>query len=148
MTYETFLEKAKKSGADINPYLPFSLDKLWVYPAQKKSKTPVSAPDFVAQYWDERGARGGSCWGTEITEYVGKSTPSSFPDLIKILGAVAPELTFIQYELLKVSGVIKEGSETEYHYYGNYTEYGYRLVVLRELYDELVEMKVIELHED
>lgn len=144
MTYEKFLSLAKESGAHINPYLGFNLDKLWVYPPDKKSKKPVNAPDFIVQYWTIGGMSGGGYDGRKASKFVGEGKPDSFPDMIKVLAKITPQLSFIQYELLKTSGVFKEGEEIDYEYYGNYTEYGYRLVVLRELYDKLVEMGAIE----
>lgn len=142
MNYDTFLAKVKKTGVSTSPYLPFSLERIFTYPARDRSKKPVDAPPFIAQYWDAGGTSGGSCWddGTKNNHYqrTGEPAPTTFPDLVKVLTAVCPNLTFLQYELVKT--VIKTGVETEYEYYGNSSDYGYNVVILRDLYDKLVEI--------
>ena len=142
MTYDTFLSLVASTGVDTSPYMGFSLERLFKYPAEGRSKKPVDAPAFVGQYWDAGGVSGGSCWndGENDSHYhrIGDPGPTTFPDLVKVLTAVCPQLTFLQYEAIK--GIIKTGVETEYEYYGNSSSYGYQVVLLPDLYDKLVEL--------
>lgn len=145
MDFPTFISLINGSGIDTKPYLPFSAERLFVYPAHNRSKQPVDAPPFIAQHWDAGGISGGSCYdeGDKDPHYArtGDPAPTTFPDLTKVLIAVCPTLTFLQYEMIKE--VIKSGVETEYEYYGNSSQYGYQVVILRELYDKLVELGAI-----
>lgn len=145
MTFSSFLSLIKDAGIDTQPYLPFSLERIFTYPAKGRSKKPVDAPPFIAQYWDAGGMSGGSCYdeGTKDNHYhrTGEPAPIGFIDLVKVLTAVCPNLTFLQYEMVK--GIIKSDVETEYEYYSNSSSYGYQVVILQDLYDKLVEIGAI-----
>lgn len=143
MTLSSFIAAARKAKVNVNPDLGLDLSKVFVYPASRSNK-PVNAPDFIAQTWDAHGYSGGSYTGSEAEAYVGESAPTQFPDLIKLLNEVCPQITFIQYQMLEASGVVQTGEETHSEYYGNSTTYGYRVVILRDLYAKLVELGAIE----
>ena len=64
-------------------------------------------------------------------------------DLDKVLQLVAPSITHLQWIELTTK-VIREDEETDYEYYGNYTSYAYQMVTVRDLFDKLVEMGLIE----
>ncbi len=143
MTFDSFLKLVHDAGVDTSPYLSFSVERLFVYPAAGRSKKPVKAPPFIIQYWETGGVSGGSCWDSSDPQSysTGKSAPITFTDLVKILTATCPNLTFLQYETVK--SVIKEGEEVEREWYGNHTDYSYQLIILRDLYDKLVEIGAI-----
>lgn len=138
MTYEEFILTVKKAGVDVSPYIPFDVDSVSIYRddviARKKYKT-----NFIIQYWETGGSRGGDCWGGESREYIsGTVAPASFDALDTILEHIRPDITLLQYKKL-CKDVMRTGSETHYEYYGNYKCYDYRLVLLETLYKYLFE---------
>lgn len=147
MTFDAFLAAIKAAGIKQPSYLPFTAEKVFLYPPRHSRRSwsdPIDPPPFIAQYWDAGGVSGGSCWDSSDPQpYDGDAPPTTFPELVKVLHATVPNLTFLQYQMLEATGVIKTGEETQYEYYGNHTTYGYRIVVLRDLYDKLVEMGAI-----
>lgn len=147
MTYESFLTLVKTAGVDTLPYIPFSLENEFVYENGRDNRKKNRTKDeihFIIQYWETGGASGGACWeGCVAEQYsTGDTAPRSFPELTKILTAVCPGITLLQYE--EVKSIMREGNETEYEYYGNYTDYAYNLIKMKELYDKLTEMGLLK----
>lgn len=142
MTYEDFQLLLIEHEIDTDPYLPFSLDSLYRY-AREKPKTKDKEPILV-QYWSTGGVSGGSCWDSSDPQpYTSnEGPPLAFESLDKLLMAVCPTISFLQYRVLS-GKVIESGEETEYEYYGNCTCYAYQLVRVKRLYEELVAMGLI-----
>ncbi len=148
MTYPDFLSLLEQLKIDTNPCLPFSIDRLFRYARQRVS--PIERESVLVQFWETGGASGGSCWDDEdhyAEEYTTDNVaPLTFADLDTIIEAVCSDkITIPQYNHLK-SELITEGDEMDDSgdWYGNYTTYGYQLIKVRALYDELVKMGLID----
>ncbi len=83
------------------------------------------------------GASGGSCWGDEAEHYDGDDEPD-FVVLTKVLEKVCPTLSFSHYK--KIENLITSNYETDYEYYGNYTDYQIKFIPLSEIYNCLVQL--------
>ena len=89
--------------------------------------------------WVTGGVSGGSCWDT------GDSDPhSSFrgdpePDndsFDKILELVDPTISFLQYRQIQ-RACVEHGTYSQNEYYGNHTDYAFKNLNLRKLYEAL-----------
>lgn len=91
--------------------------------------------------WSTGGASGGSCWDTEEDDgaqpYDGESEPK-FIVLDKVLAKIVPTLTFSDYREIEKCIISTETSE--YHYYGNYDDWGIKYLPLPVLYKKLEEL--------
>jgi len=139
MTYETFISILQKAGIKGNPCPPFSLDNLFIYKEKKKGH---QNPLFIIKYWPLYGKNGGNYHGDEPKEFTGESEPLVWDQLNEILKEIAPKITYLEY--CSLGSIAKEGSETEYEYYGNYCVYKYKIILLKDLYAKLVEIKAIK----
>jgi hypothetical protein len=95
--------------------------------------------------WCTGGISGGSCWenGSDPDPHyaiTGDKEPE-FEDFDKILLAICPNIGYLQYK--NVATIIKDGDYNENEYYGNSTNYAYKCVLLRDLFNKLVELKLI-----
>ena len=141
MSYDDFLSAVKNIKVNLDPYMYFNIDKLFIYEGYDKKK---ERKPFIVQKWETGGVSGGSCWESSDPQHydLGDSEkPKGFVDLEAILQVVAPSITFLQYRLLEK--IIKTGEETHYEYYGNYTTYGYELILMEDLYKILAEFNLI-----
>jgi len=93
-------------------------------------KTPV-----VYMRWESEG-RPGSCWDNEdtVNEIYYNQKPK-FEALDLVLSKIKPEITYLEYK--NVESLIKESSETERGYYGDYSEYTHNYIILDDLYNLL-----------
>lgn len=146
MTYEQFIQKIKDIGIEINKKT--DLDDInekmfagdvphWYDDRNWKKVKPRF--DFILEYWSIGGVKGGS-WTEDSNpqSYIENGNqPKTFEDLDKILENLNPNITFLQYRKLEQLVQIKEA--TEYEYYGNCTNYCYRYINLKELYNFLVD---------
>lgn len=150
MNYKEFLKALKDGGVDIDPYLPFNVDSLFLYQRKRRGRvdgdyTLAPGSEYLAQYWSAGGAHGGNCWNDAEPEsdlVRPEPAPSSFEDFDAALGLVCPNLKFLQYKQLEAK-VVQSDSVTHYEYYGNYEIYAYRIVMLKKLFEELVAMGLI-----
>ena len=100
---------------------------------------------YLYEDWRTGGISGGSCWddgesGDPHYAIEGDKEPE-FNTIDKILLAICPNLSYLQYKTLVT--IIKEDSYAVNEYYGNCTYYAYKYVSLRDLFDKLVEMKLL-----
>jgi hypothetical protein len=120
----------------------------WVHerPKYKKEKltNPPTLDHFLYHEWRTGGQSGGSCWDTDDSTHYGISgdPEPDFVDLDKILENLCPTITFLQYKRL-IADIIRCDERVENEYYGNYTNYGIKMVRLGDLCDKLNEMKLI-----
>jgi len=93
-------------------------------------KTPV-----IYMRWESEG-KPGSCWDDEdtVNEIYYNDKPK-FEALDLALAVIKPDISHLQYK--KVENLIKESSETDCGYYGDYSEYTHNYIILDELYDLL-----------
>jgi hypothetical protein len=100
---------------------------------------------FLYVQWSAGGISGGSCWdeGEQDNHYRTAGEPEpQFDDIDEVLTELCPDLSFLQYKKL-MAKVVKQGIYTVNEYYGNSSDYGYKVVNLQELFDALVEMGLL-----
>jgi hypothetical protein len=110
-------------------------------------KKELTMEDGFYCEWRCGGVSGGSCWDTgEVDHHHPISGDQESEDVEKyleeVLGELCPNLTFLQYKRL-TRDLYERGERTDSEYYGNYTEYAFKWVELKKLYDRLVEMNVL-----
>lgn len=109
------------------------------------SGAKTSQEHWIYAQWVSGGTGGGSCWdnGDEDRHYaISGEPPQELVDLDKILEAVAPNISFIQYRVLERT-CVETSSYSEDEYYGNCTNYGVKECCLEKLYVALVERKIL-----
>ncbi len=119
-----FRKKLKQLGIDVSdsPYTP-------------GDGQAIQEPALYV-YWTIGGVAGGSCWdtGDEDRHYPISGVPEpEFEELDKLLEALVPDITFLQYKRL-CKDCIERGESRSNDYYGNHTDYAYKLVRLGVLY--------------
>ena len=147
---ETFLTVLR--SADVGFYRkPEKKDKYsyretnFVLLSNKEKKELDLDKHYLYIHWCTGGISGGSCWDTgegADPHYAmdGEKEPE-FDDLDTALLAIAPNISFLQYK--KITTVINQDSYTEPEYYGNCTYYAYKCVLLRNLFNKLVELELL-----
>lgn len=122
--FDLFLKEIKALKISTNPYLPGGMGR--------DSKEPA-----IAEYWRTGGVSGGSCWDTGDNDdqfYDMESEPEpEFESLDKILEHFAPNVTFLQYKRL-IQDCVERGDHRENEYYGNHTNYAYKIIKLEALF--------------
>ena len=83
-----------------------------------------------------KGYMSGSCWDDEdtVNEYTEQEKPQ-FNALELVLAKVKPDISHLQYNA--VLNLIQEASETDYGYYGDYSDYEVNYIILDDLYNLL-----------
>jgi hypothetical protein len=113
-------------------------DKFYSYCGNKKIDLDKN---YLYIYWRTGGESGGSCWddGTEDNHYAVSADPEpEFESLDKLLIKLCPNISYLQYKRI-IGSVIKTGEYTQNEYYGNYTTYSYKVILLRDLFNILNE---------
>lgn len=89
--------------------------------------------------WVIGGVTGGSCWDSGDEDYhykIDTEKELTFTDLINVLEKINPIISYSKYVELE-KNIIKSDSRRDYEYYGNYTDYKYKYVLLRDLFNFL-----------
>lgn len=84
------------------------------------------------------GGRGGSCWDDENTvneDYTNDRPSDAFKVLDLTLKILKPEVSFLQFK--EIQNLVHSNTETDYGYYGDYTEDTIEWIVLSDLYEAL-----------
>jgi hypothetical protein len=140
MNIDKFIEEVKEIGEIYclnNPKNGWD-DKFYSYCGNKKINLDKN---YLYIYWRTGGEDGGSCWddGTEDNHHPISADPEpEFKSLDKLLIKLCPNISYLQYKRI-VSSVIKTGKYTQNEYYGNYTTYSYKAILLRDLFNILNE---------
>ncbi len=101
-----------------------------------KDKNRPTSDDFLYAEWNIGGMGGGDCWGGVADRYTTNEVPGDLEDIDKVLEAVAPNISFIQYKRI-IADVVKTGDYSRHEYYGNSSDYVYKTCRIRDLYDAL-----------
>lgn len=96
--------------------------------------------DQLQIVWTTGGQTGGSCWDTGDPVYhpVGGQPEPEFEDLDRLLEALIPDLTFMQYKRLRRE-LVQVDERYRNDYYGNYTNEATKTVELRQLYNYMLD---------
>lgn len=133
MQFETFVK-------EVNELVPVR-PKMYVprYYDFKYDEFDISGEELdelvLFDYREAGGVSGGSCWDTSSPQPYSSNEPfKEWLDII--LMKYAPDLTFLEYKEIGRNSRIRE--ETEYEYYGNYTNYEIKEMSLKWLYEYLL----------
>lgn len=116
-----------------------------MYYSQRWSEraTKIEKPRLIVQ-WSPGGVSGGSCWDSSDPQPYTNNDPIPELELLdKVLEEIYPQLSFLQYRAL-TSKLMKCDGYSVDEYYGNSTDYQFKCVDVRELYDYLVEKNFIK----
>lgn len=107
---------------------------------QKESDGPFEK--FTVR-WVTGCATGGNCWDESESSYDNSynQPEPEFEILDDKLSIIAPSLTFMQYKKLMTNVVYSE--KTDYEYYGNFTEYTTKQIILDDIWNFLVECDLV-----
>jgi hypothetical protein len=140
MKYNEFLELCE------SVYKNFSGDgevQISYYADNWRSRaTKIETPRLFVE-WETGGYSGGNCWDSSDPQpYTSNGPPKELEILDTILEKVCPTITFLQYKNLTAT-LEKYDTRSVGEYYGNSTDYAYKHVDLRDLYDYLMEKEFI-----
>lgn len=141
LTKQAFLDKI----ATLNISLYHDPKDKWDKTPTHRDKKHVKIDDYLYTEWVIGGQTGGSCWDEDNNDHhypVTASKEPDFGDIDEILLHLVPDISYLQHKRL-ISAVLKEDERTDREYYGNYTVYGTKKVILKDLYDKLSEMNLI-----
>ena len=103
----------------------------------------IEKPRLYVQ-WSTGGVSGGSCWDSSDPQpYTNNEPAPELGVLDKVLEHFHSQLSFLQYRDL-TARLLKSDGYSVGEYYGNSTDYQYKEVDLRELYNYLVEKNFIK----
>lgn len=126
MDYETFLNKCKKITGFNYRY-----------------SGSGRVPDSLIKEWLIGGQTGGSCWAETNEHYSLKAEPEpEFEELDKVLEALCPNISFLQYKNLNKIITISERNQNDY--YGNYSSYAIKEIKLFNLYEFLNDRRLFD----
>jgi hypothetical protein len=146
-TYQDFLEFAKGLGVVISYPDKRSRSHLRRQIEDLQGTAPVPEPikpeeAFVSVEWVSGGVTGGSCWGSSADIPVNADPEPEFECLDRILEAISPTISFIQYKRLRAD-CVEHDTKCQCGYYGNSTNYAVKRVKILTLYNALVEKQMI-----
>ncbi len=99
-------------------------------------------PDYYELKHITSGESGGSCWGDEPSFFVNPDPEPELELLDTFLGTICPNIGFLQYKKI-IADCVKNDTETQYEYYGNYANYSIRRIQFITLYKTLDEMDLL-----
>lgn len=117
MTFNEFLEKAKKAGVNID-----------------MSKQPGSP--IISVHWTIGGVSGGNCWGEGGHYAVEGEAEPEFESFENLVLYFVPNISFADFNKLKQK-VMYTRTWTENEYYGNSTSYAEKYAYLKDIYKHL-----------
>ncbi len=105
------------------------------------NRSPDPNPEMgIYIEWVVGGQSGGHCGGGDLYR-LGTEPEPDWVGLDEILERLAPNISFIQFRRLLNESLVE--NYTSDGYYGNYTDYSYRWLSVRKLYDYLIEKGVL-----
>lgn len=127
------MELTKEQVEEINRECPYG---------QGVFREPFGIPNdikglVVYTKW-ESGGRGGSCWDDEDTvneEYTSDRPEDAFVVLDKVLKILKPDISYLDFK--KIEALKNSNEETDYGYYGDYTEDTIEWIELEDLIEAL-----------
>jgi len=93
--------------------------------------------------WMTGGAWGGNCWDdSEPGNYIPEPQPEpELEQLDLVLEKVCPNITFMQYKVLMQK--VTYNTRTENEYYGNHTSYAFKEILVKDIWDFLLEKNFV-----
>lgn len=142
ITYEEFLTKCKDitSGFTGSGELEMSYhSREWL----RRQKGEIKEPRLIVT-WSTGGVSGGSCWDSSNPKpYTSNDLPEELEILDTILTHFYSQMSFLQYRVLS-NTLVKYDTYSVGEYYGNCTDYAYKTIDIRSLYDYMVENNLLK----
>jgi hypothetical protein len=139
MSEQEFLDKVKELKIDI--FYRLEEKKYWECRYQHRKPTQITLDDYLYSSWTCGGVSGGSCWGSDSLHPRTPDPEPEFESLDTLLTELCPKITFLQYK--KIAKLEQQDSYTIDEYYGNSTEIAFKTIKLRDVYEQLKEMKLL-----
>lgn len=95
----------------------------------------------ISVKWSIGGASGGDCWGSEAEYSAIREDEPDFTKFENIIQKFNPNINFLKFKNLQ-KDLVKTREDYENGYYGNYTEYMIKYVLLEDLYKYNKEGKI------
>lgn len=92
----------------------------------------------ICKEWRVGGITGGNCWDSGGHESVSAEDEPNFSGLDEFLEKYCPGITYLQYK--KLDALTKTCEYSNNEYYGNYTDYKRKYIIIDELYDVLINL--------
>ncbi len=141
MTFNTFLELTM----DTYYYADYDSDILEDYNSRSETDEILHDYDFICTRYNCGGMTGGSCWNDEPPhEYLARE--NEIPDFSELLSKVIKKIlpNIKKCELEKIENDLSHTFEyTDYEYYGNSSNYVVTYVNMKDLYNYLIELKLL-----
>ncbi len=85
---------------------------------------------------------GGNCWDGSAKQFVQAEEPTELTELDKIIDNLCPNISYMKFRKINeiVQTTTKNGGGD---YYGNYYDYTVKYIILKDLYQKLVELEII-----
>lgn len=90
---------------------------------------------FCSDSWTVGGRTGGNCWGDEANINIEAEAPKEIDILDSFLEREFPEISFLKYKKLMQKAMTEQFTVSEY--YGNYTEYCMKYILVDDVLDFL-----------
>jgi hypothetical protein len=126
--YETFMKKVKEA-LGYEPRLFDTVNRSYQWGSQGEPAVWIK--------WHTGGVTGASCWDDSPANrpVSGESQPE-FEEFDRILEAICPSITFLQYKGI-CRDVVKDYDYSDRDYYGNTDTYSFKYVLMKDLYNAL-----------
>ena len=102
---------------------------------QNKTPFPYQKDEVLFWCWETGGVSGGSCWEDSDPQpydtYAEEPKPTPLDSL---LTEVCPDLPLSKFRKIE-RDLLKQDCFSENEYYGNHTDYSYKYISIRDLYD-------------
>lgn len=143
MTYVKFVEQLEELGYTI-PEPPAEKRYSWNRYSEyaRINYTPDKPYEpALSLIWSTGGVGGGNCWGGEPRPYSNDEAEPEWKSLVEILDHFCPNISYLKYRFLMT--LVTSDSYCESEYYGNSRNYAVKLLKLQDLYNFLVENKLV-----
>lgn len=124
--FSEFLKKIESCGCTVHNELPEGYNN-W-----GKQPNPIKGYYLLSDQWTTGGMSGGNCWGDEATPIYYADEEKELSDLDRLLQAIAPNITYLNYR--EIAKLIDEHRWSQSEYYGNHYDYAIKYVNLKDLY--------------
>lgn len=129
MNFEAFLEELKK--IDIYPHTSRYV----------RHRVEETEP-YLEVSWVTGGVGGGNCWGDVADLPVEPDEEPEFDSLDKIVEALVPNLSFLQYKQLSQT-CLERSTDSDGDYYGNVTYRARKTLYLQKLHQKLLDFGLL-----
>lgn len=149
-TFTSFKEAIRQhTNTFVNEYCPFDTPVSYSYyrKENKEKGEKLAKEGWIGYVTSINGVEGGNCWGGEANQPFSNPVSPNPKPLSLICRITCPEITFLQYEELEYNLQKHEFELLQREYYGNSTTYNGYYYMLSDVFDTMIELKLIEENE-